>query len=205
MRRCNGLALGCLLLAFTTPAMASCQDPSKARVDWTGCHKPQLMLGNDDLTGAVFAKASLNGTDFAGAKLAGAKFAEAELSFVKFAGADLSGADFTKAVAWRANFTKAKLEKANFTTAQTSRSLFVQALLARHQLHQIGGQPLRLLRRRPLRRRHVERGLARANFINAKLAGVKFEDSNLGRARLKIRRRPSPAVSYPASRQTPAA
>src|SRR3954447_15128479 len=101
MRPCNGVAVGCLLLAFTAPAIASCQDAPKARVDWTGCHKPQLMLGNDDLTGAVFAKASLNGTDFAGAKLAGAKFAEAELSFVKFTGADLSGADFTKAVAWR--------------------------------------------------------------------------------------------------------
>jgi uncharacterized protein YjbI with pentapeptide repeats len=43
------------------------------------------MLGKDDLTGALFAKASLNGTDFAGSKLAGGKFAEAELSFVKFA------------------------------------------------------------------------------------------------------------------------
>src|SRR3954462_10517567 len=101
MQRCDGVAVGCLLLAFTAPATASCQDPPKALVDWTGCHKPQLMLDKDDLTGALFTKASLNGTDFAGAKLAGAKLAEAELSFVKFAGADLSGADFTKAVAWR--------------------------------------------------------------------------------------------------------
>jgi hypothetical protein len=71
MRHCNGLAVGCLLLAVTTPAMAGCQDPPKARIDWTGCHKPQLMLGKDDLTGALFVKASLNGTDFAGSKLAG--------------------------------------------------------------------------------------------------------------------------------------
>ena len=86
MRHCGSVALGGLLLAFTTPAMASCQDPPKARVDWTGCHKPQLMLGNDDLTGAVFAKASLNGTDFTGTKLAEAKFAEAFAGFIFFSG-----------------------------------------------------------------------------------------------------------------------
>ena len=77
------------LLGAATPAAASCDDAPKAKVDWTGCSKPQLMLGNDDLTGGVFSKAVLNFTDFAGAKLAGAKFDEAELSLAKFQGADL--------------------------------------------------------------------------------------------------------------------
>ena len=126
----QGLAGALILLAFASPASARCGDAPGPRVDWTGCSKPQLMLGNDDLTGGVFSKAVLNFTDFAGAKLKGAKFDEAELSLAKFQGADLAGADLTKAVAWRANFTKANLEKANFTTAQMSRSLFGQARLA---------------------------------------------------------------------------
>ena len=67
----QGLAGALILLAFASPASARCGDAPGPKVDWTGCSKPQLMLGNDDLTGGVFSKAVLNFTDFAGAKLQG--------------------------------------------------------------------------------------------------------------------------------------
>jgi uncharacterized protein YjbI with pentapeptide repeats len=182
--RARNLAGALLFLACAGPAAARCGDAPGPKVDWTGCSKPQLMLGNDDLTGGVFSKAVLNFTDFAGAKLAGARFDEAELSLAKFQGADLAGANLVKAVAWRANFTKANLEKANFTTAQMSRSLFVQAKLAganfsKSELNRsdltgadLSGADL------------SKAELARVNFTDAKLSGVDFDDSNLSRARL---------------------
>lgn len=88
-------AVAALVLSglLAAPAEARCTDGPKARVDWTGCSKPQLMLNKDDLSGAVFAKADLTGTEFVGSKLAGAKFEEAEISHSRFDGADLLGAD----------------------------------------------------------------------------------------------------------------
>src|SRR3954469_17502979 len=99
------LATLLLPLAPAGPADAGCGDAPNPKVNWTNCFKRQLMLSNDDLTGAVFSKAHLTSTDFTHSKLDGAKLIEAEISLTRFQDADLSGADIQRAMGWRANFS----------------------------------------------------------------------------------------------------
>ena len=84
-------AAGVLLaVGFPWPAQAGCQDSPGPRVNWTGCSRNLLMLGGDDLTEAVLARAVLTSTDFRRAKLPKAKLNEAEVSFVRFGNATVS-------------------------------------------------------------------------------------------------------------------
>src|SRR5215212_1202549 len=99
-KACSLATILVLLVALAGSAHASCEDRPRPNVDWTDCSKKQLMLLNDDLTGA-------------------------EISFTRFEEADLSGTDFERAVGWRANFRRANLERARFYAADMSRSIFV--------------------------------------------------------------------------------
>ena len=116
-----------LAISLAGPAEARCQDRTAPRVDWTGCNKRALMLGQSDLTEAVLTRAALGNTDFRNSNLSRARLNEAEMSFSRFEDADLSRADLSKAVGWRANFSRAKLEGANFASADLSRAVFVSA------------------------------------------------------------------------------
>src|SRR3954465_15689397 len=111
------LAALLLPLAPAGAASAGCGDAPTPKVNWTACSKRQLMLSNDDLTGAVFSRALLTSTDFSRSRLDGGKLIEAEISLTRFEEADLSGADFQRVIGWRANFSRAKLERGRFHAA----------------------------------------------------------------------------------------
>ena len=128
-KACSLATILVLLVALAGSAHASCEDRPRPNVDWTNCSEKQLMLSNDDLTGAVLSRARLTATDFARSRLSGAQLIGAEISFTRFGEADLSGADFERAVGWRANFSRANLERARFYAADMSRSIFVEAKL----------------------------------------------------------------------------
>src|SRR4051812_31788340 len=123
------LATLLLLFASARSANAGCGDRPGPKVNWTACSKRQLMLSNDDLTGAVFSRALLTSTDFSRSRLDGGKLIEAEISLTRFEEADLSGADFQRVIGWRANFSRAKLERASFYAAELSRAVFIEARL----------------------------------------------------------------------------
>ena len=123
----RGAGVLILLVMSVGAAEARCQDAPGPGVDWTGCSKTQLLMSDDDLTGAIFTRTYLTAGDFSGSRLSGAKFNQAELSRTRFERADLSGSDFEKAVGWRTNFSQANLERANFSSADMSRSVFARA------------------------------------------------------------------------------
>ena len=173
-----------LLFASAGAANASCGDAPNPKVNWTNCFKRQLMLSNDDLTGAVFSKAHLTSTDFTHSKLDGAKLIEAEISLTRFQDADLSGADLQRVVGWRANFSRANLKHASFYAAEISRSDFVAATLvgvkfvkAEVNRSDFSGADL-------TDADMSKAELSRAVFTGAKLSGVRFRYAYLGRAEL---------------------
>src|SRR5215218_661328 len=174
-----------LALALTQSAAARCQDAPRPRVDWAGCSRNLLMLGGDDLTEAVFSRATLTSTDFRRSKLARAKLTEAELSFTRFEEADLSGADLSKAVGWKANFARANLDHANLSGADLSRAIFVDAKIAGAKFSKSEMNRADFSRADLTGADLSKAGVARAVFTDAKLSGVRFTYADLARANLK--------------------
>src|SRR5829696_3697920 len=127
---------GALLLAgvFGGPAEARCQDAPKARVDWTGCSKPQLMLSKDDLSGAVFTKSEVNRSDFTGADLTGVDMSKAELARVIFSNAKLAGVNFSYA-----NLSRARLSGADRSGVQMGGAHLYQTQLDGADLSRAAG------------------------------------------------------------------
>ena len=178
------LAILLVLFASAGSANAGCGDRPGPKVDWTACSKRQLMLSNDDLTGAVFSRALLASTDFARSRLGGVKLIEAEINLTRFEGADLSGADLQRVVGWRANFSRAKLERASFYAAELSRSVFVEARVVGTNFVKAEVNRSNFSGAELSGADMSKAELSRAVFTGAKLFGVRFTHAHLGRAEL---------------------
>jgi uncharacterized protein YjbI with pentapeptide repeats len=159
-----------------------CQRGPGARIDWSNCSKSQLLLADDDLTGAVLTKAVLSGTDFSRSKMAASKLDEAELSRTRFSGADLAGSSFGKAVGWRSDFSKANLEKTVFASADMSRSTFAGAKMTGASLTKAELNRSDFAGADLTGADMSKSELARTVFKDAKLTGVDFSYTNLSRA-----------------------
>jgi uncharacterized protein YjbI with pentapeptide repeats len=159
-----------------------CQRGPGRNIDWSNCSKSQLLLADDDLTGAVLTKAVLSGTDFSRSRMAGSKLDEAELSRTRFSGADLAGSSFAKAVGWRSDFNNANLEKALFTGADMSRSTFAGAKMADASLNKAELNRSDFAGADLTGADMSKAELARTLFKGAKLSGVDFSYTNLSRA-----------------------
>jgi uncharacterized protein YjbI with pentapeptide repeats len=79
-----GAALG-VAMFLASSAVAGCDDPAAAGVDWSGCNMQGQFLEGVDLQGAT-----LRNTDFRGAILDGANLTGADLTGAMFAYAPLS-------------------------------------------------------------------------------------------------------------------
>ncbi|WP_235035576.1 pentapeptide repeat-containing protein [Roseomonas sp. 18066] len=127
------LAAAALLMA--APALAACNDPAAAKVDWRRCLHDGQDLSGATLAGAVlrdasFARGKLVGTDMSGAEAPDARFTSADAGEADFSGAVLRGADFTRTRLVGARFAKADLRNARFYRADLSGADLTGALLA---------------------------------------------------------------------------
>jgi len=150
-------------VCISAPAYASCSDKPKPNVDWTKCTKMQLVLRNNDLSGAVLQRTNLSSTDLAGAKLQGAVLVETIIDRARLAEADLTGSDMTKAQGSRANFQKANLAGVTLAKSELLRADFSEANLENADLSKAE--------------------LGRALFVEANLNGADFSYSNIARAK----------------------
>jgi uncharacterized protein YjbI with pentapeptide repeats len=121
------VAAALFAILFPLPVHSGCGDKPDAAVDWTGCSKERLMLGDTDLTGGIFENAFLSGTGFDGALLARANLQRSELVRSSFVGADLTGANLEKSLASRSDFSGAILRGARLVKAEFLRVSFVGA------------------------------------------------------------------------------
>ena len=156
-------ALAMLLgMCVSVPAHANCSDKPKPNVNWTKCTKMQLVLRNNDLSGAVLKRTNLSSTDLAGAKLQGAMLVETIIDRARLAEADLTGSDMTKVQGSRANFQKANLAGVTLTKSELLRANFSEANLENADLSKAE--------------------LGRAVFAEAAMNGADLSYSNVARA-----------------------
>lgn len=167
--RSIGIGFGALVVVVTTWWMdgvsaQECRADPAPGINWNGCGKRNLMLGNSNFNKATLKEADLSFTDLRDSDFAGADLTKAKLIRTWLAGANVEGADFSKIEAYRAGFQKVKGKGANFSAAELERSDFSDADLAGASFSKAE--------------------LSRANFNNAVLSSTDFSYANLARADL---------------------
>jgi uncharacterized protein YjbI with pentapeptide repeats len=168
--RCAGglLATACaaILGASLVPAAAAdCRSMAASGIDWQGCSKGGLVLGDSDLSGAKLKEVDFTATDLRGATLSGADLEEAKLIRSSLAGAKADKANFKRIEGYRTVFSGIAAPGASFASAELQRADFSDADLTGADFQKAE--------------------LGRANFAGATITGTKFPMANLSRAEMQ--------------------
>jgi uncharacterized protein YjbI with pentapeptide repeats len=155
-----GISLGSPL-----PAQASdCRATPAPGVNWSGCSKKNLMLGNSNFAHANLVDADLSATDLREANFSGANLAKATLTRAWLEGANADKANFQKIEAYRVGFQHVSAQGASFASAELQRANFTGANLTGANFEKAE--------------------LSRAVFDEATLTKTNFASANLARADL---------------------
>lgn len=180
------LVVAALNMIINTPALhAKCTDGPAPTVDWSGCFKELLMLGDYDLSRANLEGALLSGTDFRSTRLIGANFVRTELLRTAFNDADLSGANFEKALSSRANFAGAKLRNVRLVKAEFHRVNFEGADLTGADLSDGDFHRTNFSKAKLTNAMLVGALLPRSVFLEADLSGASMTGAFLYRANIE--------------------
>ncbi|WP_455274515.1 pentapeptide repeat-containing protein [Rhizobium herbae] len=157
------LGLSIFFIFFTGPAAAThCQSSPATGLDWSGCNKSRIMLGNANLEGANLSSANFTQTDLRSANLKSANLQKTKLVRASLAGANAEKANFARVEGHRASFVGMAAEGASFANAELQRADFSDAGLTGANFEKAE--------------------LGRAKFAGAKLKDTRFSFANLARA-----------------------
>jgi uncharacterized protein YjbI with pentapeptide repeats len=154
-----------LLLSGAHPAAAAdCDDMATPGINWSGCHRNNIILQGSDLNGANLAGTHFDSTDLSNTNLQSANLEKATMVRTWLTDAHAEGANFSHIEAYRSSFTNVVADGASFAGAELQRADFSGARLAKTDFEKAE--------------------LGRANFDKADLSDTRFTLANLSRANL---------------------
>jgi uncharacterized protein YjbI with pentapeptide repeats len=160
------LALAALLAAAGPrhAAAADCGDMAAPGINWSECHRNNIILQGSDLHGANLSGTHFDSTDLSNTNLQSANLEKATMVRAWLTDAHAEGANFSRIEAYRSSFANVIADGARFTSAELQRADFSGAKLEKTDFQKAE--------------------LGRANFDKADLTGTSFMLANLSRANL---------------------
>lgn len=143
-------------------AAADCDSMATPHLDWSECHKNNIILQGSDLQGANLQGTHFDSTDLSDTNLKSANLEKATMLRTWLTNAHAEGANFSRIEAYRSSFAKIVATGASFVAAELERADFSGAALQNTNFEKAE--------------------LGRANFDEADISGASFSLANLSRA-----------------------